>query len=308
MPSASEQTDGLWRLAWTCSAALEDSLLWRLEQVGIHHTATTREPDREEIVTVLAWLDQRSWSEQQVRTLVAPFTALAAAFQAPTPHFSLARQSRQDWSKSWKQHWQPDPIGNTLLVLPAWLDCPPEHRHRQILRLDPGRAFGTGEHPSTRLCMEALERHQEVLADALVVDLGCGSGILGITALALGAACVVAGDVDTMAVSTSRENSALNGHGPERFQVVHGSSRQLIPQVGAGADVLLCNILAPVILQLAPDFARLLKPGGQGWLSGLLVGQVNALQERLAGLGWRAELAATQQDWALLAFTPWVRP
>ena len=73
MPSASSQADGLWRLAWTCSAVVEDSLLWRLEQLGIYHTATVREPDREEVVTVLAWLDRQSWSEQQVRELAAPF-------------------------------------------------------------------------------------------------------------------------------------------------------------------------------------------------------------------------------------------
>lgn len=306
MPSASSQADGLWRLAWTCSAVVEDSLLWRLEQLGIHHTATVREPDREEVVTVLAWLDRQSWSEQQVRELAAPFAPLGAVFQAPPPRFSLAEQTREEWSSSWKRHWRPDPVGNALLVLPAWLDCPPEQRHRQVLRLDPGRAFGTGEHPSTRLCMEALERLQGVVKDALVVDLGCGSGILGITALALGAARVVASDVDTMAVSTSRENGALNGHGPERLQVVHGSSKELVPWVGSGADVLLCNILAPVIMQLAPDFAQLLKPtGGQGWLSGLLTSQADAVRERLASLGWRTELASTQQDWALLAFTPW---
>ena len=193
-------------------------------------------------------------------------------------------------------------------MLPRWLDCPPEQRHRQTLRMDPGRAFGTGEHPSTRLCMEALERHREMVKDALVVDLGCGSGILGVTALALGASRVLASDVDPMAVSTSRENGALNGYGPERLRVVHGSSQELMPWVGPGADVLLCNILAPVIMALAPDFARLLKSTGRGWLSGLLRSQADAVQEHLAGLGWRAELAATQQDWALLAFTPCPHP
>lgn len=89
--------------------------------------------------------------------------------------------------------------------------------------------------------MEALERHQEVVKDVLVVDLGCGSGILGITALALGAARVAASDVDTMAISTTRENGALNGHGPERLQAVYGSSKELVPWVGSGAAVLLCT-------------------------------------------------------------------
>ncbi len=309
MPSASSQADGLWRLAWTCSPVVEDSLLWRLQQLGVHHTATVRGPGSVSVVTVLAWVDRQGWSEKQIRALAAPLTRLAAVFQAPTPRFSLTVQCREAWSSSWKHHWRPDPVGKTLLVLPRWLDCPPGQAHRHPLRMDPGRAFGTGEHPSTRLCMEALERHQGVVKDALVVDLGCGSGILGITALALGASRVVAADVDAMAVSATRENGDRNGHGPERLQVVHGSSQELIPWVGSGADVLLCNILAPVIMELAADFAQLLKPaGGRGWLSGLLRSQADAVQEHLAGLGWRAALAATQQDWALLAFTPWPAP
>ena len=168
-------------------------------------------------------------AEEQIRALAAPLTTLAAVFQAPTPRFSLTVQCREAWSSSWKHHWRPDPVGNTLLVLPRWLDCPPGQAHRRPLCMDPGRAFGTGEHPSNRLCMEALECHQGVVKDALVVDLGCGSGILGITALALGASRVVAADGGAMAVSATWENGDRNGHGPERLQVVHGSSQELIP-------------------------------------------------------------------------------
>ena len=306
MLSASSQTNSLWRLAWTCSTVLEDSLLWRLSQLEVHHTATVCEPGKKDVVRVLAWLDRQAWSEQQVRELATSIATSTAVFNGSIHHFSFMEESQEDWSSCWRQHWQPDPVGRTLLVLPRWMDCPTEQRHRQVLHMDPGRAFGTGEHASTRLCMEALEHHQAVVQDALVVDLGCGSGILGITALALGAARVVASDVDSMAVSTSRENGALNNYGPERLQVVHGSSKELIPWVGTGADVLLCNILAPVIMELASDFAQLLKPiGGMGWLSGLLDSQADALQEHLAGLGWRAELTATQQEWALLTFTPY---
>ena len=87
----------------------------------------------------------------------------------------------EDWSLSWKQHWQPDPVGIGLLILPAWLEVPAEHSDRLVIRMDPGSAFGTGSHPTTRLCLEALEQNPP--RGALVADLGCGSGVLGLAAL-----------------------------------------------------------------------------------------------------------------------------
>jgi hypothetical protein len=129
----------------------------------------------------------------------------------------------EDWSLSWKRHWGPDPIGETLLVLPAWLDVPPEAAGRRVIRLDPGPAFGTGSHPSTRLCLEGMEalaaaRVQagaagEVapLAGWRVADLGCGSGLLGLAAIALGAAEVLAVDTDPLAIRATHDNTALNG-------------------------------------------------------------------------------------------------
>ena len=294
----------LWRLECSAVAELEESLLWKLEQLGCRHLASQRTPATHQRVTVLGWLSQECWSREAVLALVTPLAGLAAAFDSPPPRFHLGEEPPDDWSRSWKRHWQPDPVGRTLLVLPAWLDCPAEQSHRRVLRLDPGSAFGTGSHPTTRLCMEALE--QQPLEGTTVVDLGSGSGILSITALMLGAAYVVACDTDPLAVAATRNNAALNGLTTSQLQVIKGSSPELMALDQPPADLLLCNILAPVLAELAPSFRRLLAFHGCGWLSGLLMSQVPTLQQQLEGCGWTVECSAQQQGWALLSIS-WTR-
>ena len=133
-----------------------------------------------------------------------------------------------------------------------------------------------------------------------MADLGCGSGILGIAALLQGARSVAAVDTDSLAVRATAENAALGGL-QDRLQVRLGSVEVLAELLGwEPADLLLCNILAPVIEALAPAFASVLAPGGVGLLSGLLVPQAERLQQVLAALGWRAELVAQQSQWGLL--------
>ena len=167
--------------------------------------------------------------------------------------------------------------------------------------MDPGSAFGTGSHPTTRLCMESLERIP--LAGALVADLGCGSGILGIAALALGAEAVVASDTDSLAILASASNAALNGM-EQRLQARLGSAQELKELLGQrSAQVLLCNILAPVLAELAPWFEKLIAVNGVGLLSGLLVEQVEPLADQLTSMGWQCRLAAEQSRWALLEIT-----
>jgi len=164
--------------------------------------------------------------------------------------------------------------------------------------MDPGSAFGTGSHPTTRLCLEALESLD--LAGVRLADLGCGSGVLGLAALRLGAVAVAAADTDVLAVRATADNAALNGL-TDQMRVALGSADTLAGLLdGRPADLLLCNILAPVIQALCPAFHTLLAPHGVGLLSGLLVDQAPALQQALLEEGWRAELTAQQSQWGLL--------
>ena len=287
-----------WRLEMPSPAELEESLIWKLNVLGIPRVAVRHRPEAPEQRLLLAWLPAADWPESERQQLQSALEPLAATFGLPLPPLQWQQQDDEDWSLSWKQHWQPDPVGERLLILPAWLELPPEHAHRRVIRMDPGSAFGTGSHPTTRLCLEAIE--QQPLHGLLVADLGCGSGILGIAALLQGAEAVLAADTDSLAVRATHDNAQVSGFG-DRLQVRLGSTEQL-EQLLAGrrADLLLCNILAPVIEALCPAFQRLVAPGGLGLLSGLLVDQAPRLQAVLEAEGWQAQLAAQQSQWGLM--------
>jgi ribosomal protein L11 methyltransferase len=297
-----------WRLELVCPPELEESLVWKLPLLGIRRVAMQHRPEAPDQRRLLAWLPASDWPEAQRAELAASLAPLAEPFGLPFPELEWQHQQEEDWNLSWKQHWQADPVGKRLLVLPAWLEPPAEHAARLVIRMDPGSAFGTGSHPTTRLCLEALEAlaagRGGSLAGLRVADLGCGTGVLGLAALRLGADSVAAVDTDGVAVRATADNARLNGlHG--RLSVALGSLEALEALLGGRpADLLLCNILAPVIEALAPGFDRVLAPGAEGLLSGLLVAQVPRLESALAAAGWTATLAAREERWGLMTLRP----
>ena len=288
-----------WRLELPCPPELEDSLIWKLNALGIHRVALQHRPEAPDQRQLVAWLPAADWPAAEREQLPAALAPLAATFGLELAPVAWREQADEDWSLSWKQHWQPDPVGQRLLILPAWLDLPPEHADRLVIRMDPGSAFGTGSHPTTRLCLEAIEQLAS-LPGSRVADLGCGSGILGIAALLQGASSVAAADTDSLAVRATRDNAVVSGFSGQ-LTVDLGSVERLAELLeGRPADLLLCNILAPVIEALCPAFATVLAPDGLGLLSGLLVDQAPRLQAVLAEQGWRAELSAQQSQWGLM--------
>jgi ribosomal protein L11 methyltransferase len=295
---------GWWRLELASLPELEESLLWKLADLGIARVAVQHRPETPSQRQLIAWLPAIDWPELERQQLALALAPLAEPFGLALPPLRWSQQADEDWSLSWKQHWQADPVGKGLLILPAWLPCPPEHAERRLIAMDPGSAFGTGSHPTTRLCLEALEllaaMTPEGLAGLRVADLGCGSGVLGLAALRLGAASVAAVDTDSLAVRATTDNAGLNGLTPQ-VRVQLGSVEALAELLeGQPADLLLCNILAPVIQALCPAFNTVLAANGVGLLSGLLVDQAPALQLALRDEGWQAELTAEQSQWGLM--------
>jgi ribosomal protein L11 methyltransferase len=293
-----------WRLELLALPELEESLTWKLNALGIPRVALRHSPDQPQDRKLVAWLPASDWPESERQQLEQALEPLAETFGLTLPTIHWFEQDDEDWSLSWKQHWEPDPVGQRLLILPAWLELPPEHAHRQVIRMDPGSAFGTGSHPTTRLCLEAIEQLADERGGSLgpirVADLGCGSGILGIASLLEGAGSVAAADTDSLAVRATRDNAVVSGFA-EQFQVDLGSIERLAELLeGRPADLLLCNILAPVIEALCPAFDTVLAPEGLGLLSGLLVSQAPRLQQVLAEQGWSAELSAQQSQWGLM--------
>ena len=288
-----------WRLTMACPPELEESLVWKLTDLGLHRHAVQHAPETPDQKQLLLWLPQPEWPEAERQQLLASLAPLAEPFGMELPQGAWDDVADEDWSLSWKQHWQPDPVGNGLLILPAWLEVPPEHGERLVIRMDPGSAFGTGSHPTTRLCLEALEQAPPV--ESLVADLGCGSGVLGLAALELGATAVVAADTDSLAVRATGDNRELNGRSGDQLKVSLGSVEALQELLeGRRADLLLCNILAPVIEALAPGFDSLVAPEGRALLSGLLVDQAPRLEQVLGDLGWRVTARGSQGRWGLL--------
>jgi ribosomal protein L11 methyltransferase len=179
----------------------------------------------------------------------------------------LSSVSAEDWSTSWKANFKPLRVGHRLLIVPSWEEvqpCPEDI----VLRLDPGMAFGTGGHETTRLCLEMLEQimdNMPLLLTPSVLDLGTGSGILAMAAVQLGAGRVCAVDIDPQAVEVARENLAINGLAEQ----VECSTTPL-ESMTESFDIILANILAEELVRLAPSLTERLNPGGSLVLSGIL--------------------------------------
>ena len=201
-----------------------------------------------------------------------------------------------DWENNWRQYYQPIAVGEKLVVVPEWLDAPADGRI--ALRLDPGLIFGTGSHPTTRMCLAALEHCAG--ADRTVLDLGCGSGILSIAALLLGAEDAFACDIDDKCVGVAYENAALNGIGREHYTVRAGdvlSDKRLQKEFGGDYDVIVANIVADVIIALAPQVRPLLKKGGLFLCSGIIDDRAVEVADALRLAGWAIMEARESEGW-----------
>jgi ribosomal protein L11 methyltransferase len=194
----------------------------------------------------------------------AVFAHLQLLTDAPLPENQAEVIEDQDWERSWMDNFQPMRFGRRLWIVPSW-HAAPEPEAVNLL-LDPGLAFGTGTHPTTALCLEWLDG--QALQGLEVLDFGCGSGILAIAALLLGARQAVGTDIDVQALEASRDNAGRNGIADEQFPLYLPED---MPQVAA--DVLVANILAGPLVALAPQLSGLVKPGGLLALSGILAEQ-----------------------------------
>lgn len=198
----------------------------------------------------------------------------------------------EDWAEAWKEHFHVARFGR-IVVVPSWrtYDAAPDD---VVLTLDPGMAFGTGQHETTRMCLEALATH--VTPGARVLDAGCGSGILAIAAAKLGAVSVLAVDVDPDCVRITAENATANAV-DDRVQArsICASDRSWADDVAV--DLVVANIIAATILDLAPTFLRALAGGGRLIASGIIGAREDEVREGLAGLGFRIEQVRAMGEW-----------
>lgn len=222
--------------------------------------------------------------------------AESASNSIPAPSYRPIHD--EDWMAAWKQHYRPIPIGERLLILPAWIEDP--RQGRIAVKIDPSMAFGTGTHPTTQLCMELLEK--TVRAGQPVIDVGCGSGILSIGAIKMGASKALAVDIDHAAIRSTRENAQANGV-LDAIETGAGS----VTEVKAGqfsirqAPLVLANILAPIIIRLFDaGLADLVAPGGALVLSGILDTQAADVLQAAEKAGLHKTDLRQINDWVAL--------
>ena len=237
----------------------------------------------------------------------AGYTALAAVRIALTavkkdhPEYgplilSMENVEDADWENNWKAFYKPMEIGDRLIVIPDWEEA--ETGGRVALRLNPGLIFGTGSHATTRLCLQALEK--TVRPGMRVLDLGCGSGILSIAALLLGAERAYGCDIDDKAVDVAYENAALNSIGRDRYTVRAGdvlSDEGLRRDMGSGYDIVVANIVSDVIIGLAPTARGLKKPEGYFLCSGIIDDRAEEVRQKLEAAGLTILETHSSEGW-----------
>lgn len=232
---------------------------------------------------------------------LAQVRVLLAALKKEHPEFAplimtVENVEDADWENNWKQFYKPMEIGERLLVVPEWEVAKPSDRVKLIL--NPGLTFGTGSHATTRLCLTALERN--VHGGEKVLDLGCGSGILSIAALLLGAREAFACDIDEKCVGVAYENAALNGIDKTKYTVRAGdvtSDARLQKEFGGEYDVVVANIVADVIIALAPQVRPFLKEGGLFLCSGIIDDRAAEVRGKLVKAGWEVLEENTGEGW-----------
>ncbi|MBH8562234.1 50S ribosomal protein L11 methyltransferase [Nostoc sp. CENA67] len=297
-----------WELEILCEPALEDSVFWRLENFGSRGTASESKGNSCIVKAYLARY-QAQLLDLAALSLWLRQDALCVGLSVPTLHWRLIDE--EDWASSWKQYWQPQEIGDRFLINPAWLPLP-ESSERLVIRLDPGVAFGTGTHATTQLCLESLEMRMTDLPEAfagktskrepvVIADIGCGSGILSMGAVLLGAEKVYAVDTDPLAVQSTFSNRALNDISPERLIPAEGSVDIVTRLIGGQpVDGIVCNILANVIIELIPEITAIAKPSTWAIFSGILLEQSKAVADALEEHGWVVATLWKRKEWCCL--------
>ncbi len=217
---------------------------------------------------------------------------LSHRLQAEGIDFSIDTNgiSEEDWANNWKKYFKPTEIGDKLLILPEWEEQP--ETDRKILKIDPGAAFGTGTHSTTKLCLGAIEKYVEV--NKTVLDIGTGSGILSIASMLLGAKSAFGVDIDALAVKTAIENGAKNGFSAPEYTMVNGD---LADKVEGKYDVCIANIVADIIIKLCDNVTDYIVPNGLFITSGIIDTRANEVITKLETTGFKIIEKMEEKGW-----------
>lgn len=256
-------------------------------------------------IIVRAYLEMDGQIEERRQKLEEALYYLGRIQPLPDPTYKQIAD--QNWMEAWKQHYKPIRVGEQLVILPAWM--PSSDPARIAIKIDPGMAFGTGTHPTTQLCLELMEkvmREGRASSNELsTIDVGCGSGILSIAALKLGAKLALGVDIDAGSILNAGENASLNGIG-EQLVLGVGSVREILDGSFSyrQAPLVLANILAPVIIRLFDaGLAELIAQDGALILSGILQEQEQSVVDAAQARGLHVSDRKQMGDWVALTMS-----
>lgn len=207
---------------------------------------------------------------------------------------SVQEVDEEDWATAWKKYYHPVKISNRFTIVPTWEDYERVSTDELIIELDPGMAFGTGTHPTTVMCLQALEK--TVQPNLKVIDVGTGSGVLSIGAAKLGATSIHALDLDEVAVASAKENIALN-HVEHLIEVTHGN---LLDNVNEQADIVIANILAEIIMTFTDEAFSIVKEKGLFITSGIISAKKEDVKKALQKSGFEIEEVMMMEDWVTI--------
>ena len=248
---------------------------------------------RPEFHTVTGFLAREDGVEDRISGVKREIEGLASSMDF-TVRFEEGEMDEEDWAESWKAFFWPEKVSETIVVKPTWREYEKE-AHEIVLEIDPGMAFGTGTHPTTRLCVQMIEKYIEDEMD--VLDVGTGSGILLMAAGKLGAGRLVGVDIDSVAVTVAGENLALNGLSGERVELKVGN---LVEEVREKFPFVVANILAEVVVELIPDIRKVTADGGRLIFSGIIEEKAFMVEEAMRREGFTITETVVDNGWVVV--------
>jgi len=285
-----------WRISCNLHITFEDTLIWKLSDFGITSYSFNYVNKNYNFGKLFIWLPKSNWDKERIKNIEETFLKLYISNNLEFSYFRFESVSDNDWLNNWKKYWKPNPVGKNFLILPSWLELPKQFQDKNIIKIDPGLAFGSGDHPSTSLCLEIME--EASMFSKKILDIGCGSGILSIAAKKLGASNVSSIDIDRLSIKSTKDNIALNFYTQEGFQIYLGTFFETINNFSFnGFDYILCNIIAGVIKEIIPYIPKVINQNGKIILSGIISSQKEDIIKLLNLYNFKIDHVLSKKDW-----------
>ena len=289
-----------YKLTFKIESDLEEIIIWKLNELRIFSFSFEYLMQTQNKKEVNIWLPIDEFDDSAKSDFEKMISKLLNINDFKNKFFDWSIIKEEDWLTSWKKYWAPELVGNHFLILPCWINLNERFKDKQIIKIDPGAAFGTGSHPSTYLCLEKMENI--LFSDKRVLDIGSGSGILSVAARLLGAKEVSAVDNDYLAINSTKSNFQLNFGDLNNLNTYLGSFNEVILKNQLEQfDFVLCNILAEVIKGMIPNIYNCLRNNGEVIFSGILNSQKDEIIKILIQHDLKLLDVSTRKDWACIS-------